>query len=118
MACMEKTTFRVGNALRLPHETSSFDGLIDRGLFHHILPENRPRYMWQILRVLKPGASMYLSVFSMRNHKDIGQRFTRASVGDIFGYYFSTEYADEDPYPTQSPAHLLHFILKHRIGSN
>lgn len=84
---------------------------MDRGLFHHILPENRDKYLKNILRVLKPNSLVYLSVFSDKNPLGIGQLFTKELVEKIFGPDFKIKYFKGDPYPTDAPAHLLHFIL-------
>ena len=107
-----RTHFQVGNALDLPYKHSFFDALVDRGLFHHVLPENRPLYLKSILRVLKPGSYFYLSVFSKRNQEGIGQLFTEQLVEEIFGEAFSTLNFMQDP--SDEPAHLLHFIFKRR----
>ena len=110
----KRTHFRVGNVLHLPYEDRFFDGFIDRGLFHHILPENRERYLSQIRRVLKPASLGYLSVFSMQNPEGIGQRFRRSEIEDIFGKDFSFLSFVEDPFPSGAPANLLHCILERR----
>ncbi len=62
----EHCHFQLGDALDLPYEDSFFDVLLDRGLLHHILPENRKLYFENILRVLKPKSLVYLSVFSKK----------------------------------------------------
>jgi SAM-dependent methyltransferase len=104
------TDFRVGDALELPYEDDSFDALVDRGLFHHILPENRQLYLDNIRRVLTPDAYMYLSVFSTRTGF-ADNRFARHDIERLF-HGFAIVAFEEDPYPTQAPAHLLHFILQ------
>lgn len=104
--------FQVGDALSLSYQDAFFDALVDRGLFHHILPENRDKYLKNILRVLKQKSLIYLSVFSDKNPVGIGQRFTKEPVEKIFGSYFSILDFSQDPFPTQAPAHLLHFILQ------
>ena len=110
----DRVHFQVGDALDLPFESNYFDALIDGGLFHHILPENRPVYMDNILRVLKKDSFAYFSVFSMKNPEGIGQRFTREKIEDIFDHHFQAISFAEDPYPTETPAHILHFILKRK----
>ncbi|MBI2008431.1 class I SAM-dependent methyltransferase [Candidatus Amesbacteria bacterium] len=110
----DKTHFRVGDALTLPYETDFFDALIDRGLFHHILPLNRFLYMDNIVRVLKKTSFIYLSVFSMKSPEGIGQRFTRGKIEDLFDQHFAIDHFADGPYPTDAPAHLLHFILRRK----
>jgi cyclopropane fatty-acyl-phospholipid synthase-like methyltransferase len=83
---------------------------MDRGLFHHILPENRVRYFESILRVLKPDAVVYLSVFSTRTGW-ARNRFARRDIEELFQDFDIVAF-EEDPYPTPAPAHLLHFILE------
>ncbi len=110
----DRARFEVGDALALSHDDAAFDAVIDRGLFHHILPDNRPLYFDNVLRILRPEGMLYLSVFSRRNHPGIGQRFSRSDVERGFGGVFEIARAVEDPWPTRSPAHLLHFILDRR----
>ncbi|KKS98100.1 MAG: methyltransferase [Candidatus Gottesmanbacteria bacterium GW2011_GWA2_43_14] len=107
-----KTKFAAGDALDLPYEDNFFDGMIDRGLFHHILTENRQLYFDNILRVLKKDALVYLAVFSENNPEGIGQRFTGKDIAALFGRYFRIIQTEKDKLPTTAPAHLLHLILK------
>lgn len=110
----DRAHFEVGDALALSYDDAFFDAAIDRGLFHHILPENRTLYSDNLLRVLRLEALLYLSVFSRRNPPGIGQRFTSGDVEANFGERFSILRSVEDPWPTHSPAHLLHFILERK----
>ncbi len=110
----QKTHFQVGDALNLPYPKNFFDAAIDRGLLHHILPENRPVYFENILRVLKPASLAYLSVFSTKNPIGIGQLFTPELVAELFGKSFKTIYFEADPFPTEAPAHLMHFIFERK----
>lgn len=52
--------FKQGNALALPVEDESIDFANDRGCLHVIPEEDRPRYVKEILRVLKPGGQLLL----------------------------------------------------------
>ena len=101
--------FYVGDVLDLPSDLNQFDALVDRGLFHHILPENRDLYFENIKKVLKPGAFVYLSVFSLKNPEGIGQRFSKKDIEKLFKN-FNVEYYNEDPEDNDAPAHLMHFI--------
>jgi cyclopropane fatty-acyl-phospholipid synthase-like methyltransferase len=108
----DKTHFEVGDVLSLPYKKDFFNGLIDRGLFHHILPGNRELYLENILRMLKKNSFMYLAVFSMNNPEGIGQRFTENKIVDIFRPYFEIVDYKVDPISSNAPANLMHYILK------
>ncbi len=111
---VENVNFEMGDALDLPYQDNFFNALIDRGLFHHILPENRPLYLENILRVLKPKSHFYLSLFSIHNPVGIGQLFTKVLVEEIFGNNFSINQYSADPLRADLPAHLLHFIMERK----
>lgn len=106
-----QTHFQLGDALALPFADRHFDGLIDRGLLHHIVPGNYHLYFNNIVRVLKPGSLLYLEVFSTENEEGLGQHlFTMAEVARLFGDYFRVIASAADQ--QTAPAHLLHFILE------
>lgn len=107
--------FRVGDALSLPYRDESFDAMLDRGLLHHILPDNRHLYLKNILRVLRPQSHIYLSVFSEHNPVGIGQLFSHDKVERLFTPHFIIEQQQSNPLPGRNPAHLLHFILKRKL---
>ena len=110
---IKTTHFQLGDALDLPYDGDFFDAMIDDGLFHHILPENRSIYFQNILRVLKPKSYIYLSVFSKHNPEGIGQRFTREEIRTLFSSFQILQF-EEDPFPPKAPAHIFHFILKRK----
>lgn len=106
------THFQVGDALRLSYESDFFDAVIDGGLFHHILPENRPLYLENILKVLKKDGLLYLNTFSSDSPNEVGFHFTKEEIEDIFGKNFKTlEYEKDEIAPT-TPFTVQHFILK------
>ncbi|MBI3954652.1 class I SAM-dependent methyltransferase, partial [Candidatus Collierbacteria bacterium] len=107
----KRARFEVGDALNLPFRANTFEGIIDRGLFHHILPENRKRYLENIDRVLKAKGLVNLSVFSKLNPLGIGQRFKRKETERLFENYEVVKFK-EDQFPVLAPAHLMHFILR------
>jgi len=57
---------------------------------------------------------IYISVFSDKNPVGIGQLFTKELMEELFGKNFTSIYYKEDPYPSDSPAHLLHFIFERK----
>jgi ubiquinone/menaquinone biosynthesis C-methylase UbiE len=108
----DRTHFTVGDALDLPFEDNFFDAIVDRGLFHHILPANRVVYREGIKRVSRRGSIFYLIVFSRKSPVGIGQRFTKRGIEKLFGDVFTILVSAVDPFPVSAPAHLLYFILK------
>jgi len=63
-----KIRFIVGNALDFPFEDEEFDFVFDMGCFHHIMIEDREKFIKGLCRILKRGRSQYLLVcFSDRN---------------------------------------------------
>ncbi|EGK09623.1 class I SAM-dependent methyltransferase [Kroppenstedtia eburnea] len=52
--------WKQGNALELPVPDASVDLVNDRGCFHMIGEEDRPRYAAELARVLKPGGKVLL----------------------------------------------------------
>jgi SAM-dependent methyltransferase len=50
---------------RLPFAPECFDAAVDRGCFHYLRPEDRPRYSDELRRVLRPGGK-YLLRASLR----------------------------------------------------
>ena len=105
----DRVALQVGDALELPYPDGSFDAVLDRGLFHHILPENRPRYLENILRVLTGDAYAYVAVFSART-RFASNTFQKGDIEKLFQGFDIVAF-EEDPFPTPAPAHLLHFIL-------
>ncbi|PEA54759.1 SAM-dependent methyltransferase [Bacillus pseudomycoides] len=56
--------FKVADALNIPVQDNEFDIFCDQGCFHHLTDEERPKYVSEILRVLKPGGMLVLRAFS------------------------------------------------------
>ena len=104
----------VGDVLDLSYEDNFFDGLIDRGLFHHILPKNRDFYFENILRLLKKESLVYLAVFSEKNPKLVMQTFNYQLIERLFKEYFKIISTSEDLYPKTTFAHLSYFILERK----
>lgn len=52
--------WRVGSATDIPLDDHTFDWVLDRGCFHHVLPAHRQRYADELFRVLRPGGKVFL----------------------------------------------------------
>lgn len=104
--------FQLGNGLQLPYRTSHFDAVFDRGFFHHVPPEHYATYVSEVVRVLQPSGLLSLHAFSTRNHSGIGHRFTPDDIERIFDSHFTLLEFSFDPWPTDAPAHLGHYVLQ------
>jgi SAM-dependent methyltransferase len=52
--------FQVGDVLDLLLVDETVDLAVDRGCFHHLGEEDRHRYAAEVVRVLRPGAALFL----------------------------------------------------------
>lgn len=77
--------FRVDNILdsRLPD--GAVDVVMDRGVFHVLPPEGRPRYVGEVHRILRPRGLLLLKAFSDKQPGDEGPY--RLSPGEVRGYF-------------------------------
>jgi ubiquinone/menaquinone biosynthesis C-methylase UbiE len=75
--------FLVGDVLELDYHfrEAEFDAVLDSGLFHTLPDEERPLYVEQVARVLKPRASFFMLCFSVKQPGMTGPR--RLSVREI-----------------------------------
>jgi SAM-dependent methyltransferase len=56
--------FRVDNILDSKLEDGLVDAIVDRGVFHVLPPESRPRYVAAVRRILRPRGYLLLKAFS------------------------------------------------------
>ncbi len=64
--------FQVGLIEKIPHPDASFDFVINRLMMHH-LPDNlKRRALVEILRVLRPGGSLFIADFRARTESLLG----------------------------------------------
>ena len=56
--------FRVADVLSLPCRDAEMDVVCDQGCFHHMSDAERPAYVAEIARVLRPGGMLALRSFS------------------------------------------------------
>jgi ubiquinone/menaquinone biosynthesis C-methylase UbiE len=75
--------FLVGDVLELDYHfrEAEFDAVLDSGLFHTLTDEERPLYVEQVARVLRPGGSYFMLCFSVKQPGMTGPR--RMSVSEI-----------------------------------
>jgi len=80
-----KVEFRVDNILKSNLEDQSFDAIVDRGTFHVLPPEARPRYVSTVYRILRTEGLLYLKTFSDKEPGDYGPY--RLSPGELRAYF-------------------------------
>lgn len=84
-----KVDFRVGSALKLPFRNRAFAFVTDRGCFHCLSAEDRPRWVTEAARVLKPGGTLFLRTFSDKAHPEYGPHcFKRRELLDAVKGHF------------------------------
>jgi SAM-dependent methyltransferase len=68
--------FVVADLRDLPFSDGAFDAILDRGTFHYMPPDDRPRYEREARRVLQPGGRLLLraclTTAGVRNDLDFG----------------------------------------------
>jgi len=78
-------TFMVTDALHLHEIGRIFDSVIDSGLFHTLSDPQRPIFVWNLSRVLKPGGGYFMLAFSDREPAGYGpRRITHEEIRDTF----------------------------------
>ncbi len=73
----------------------TFDFVFDRGCFHVFDPADRPAYVSQLERLVRPGGTVFLKCFSVDQPMDPEgrgpKRFSHQDIRDIFGAGFEIE---------------------------
>lgn len=77
--------FQEGDIRHIPIEDQFIDFANDRGCFHVLEPEDRPRAVDEVHRILKIGGLYLLRVFSDKEPPGEGpHRFSRKELEDLF----------------------------------
>lgn len=110
------------DAFRMPFGAETFSVAIDYGVFHHVKVPDQGRYVEEVLRVLQPGGSFVLTVFSTnfkhypgevrrRNwvvHRDHYDRFfTKRDIVEVFSPSFVVEAVVEEVSGHEAYHHAL-----------
>lgn len=109
-----KVDFRVADALHLPFPDATFDAIIDRGTYHH-QEHDKPAFVREVSRVLKPGGTYLLFAFSPAMHwpKSVSQ----AEVHERFGKFFEVTWFGDETHrqPDGLNVKLLVACLRRRV---
>jgi len=111
-----RADFVAGNALDLQFEDGAFDVVLDYGCFHHVITRDWARYRREIARVLKPGGSLVLSVFSMKFRHHPGERRTRNWL--VHRNHYDHFFTPAEIRRAFSPTFAVRAILEEREGLN
>jgi ubiquinone/menaquinone biosynthesis C-methylase UbiE len=83
--------FQEGDIRQIPVEDRFIDFAYDRGCFHVLAQEDRPKAVAEVVRVLKKGGLYLLRVFSDKEPPGDGpHRFTRKELDDLLSAKFKT----------------------------
>lgn len=107
--------FRLADAKRLPFSAASFDAVLDRGTYHHQAGQ-KPAYVSEVARVLKPGGKYLLLAFSskMRWPKSV----SLTEVHQQFERFFSLDELSDETHiqPDGRKVQLTSFLLTRTNG--
>lgn len=77
--------FEIGSALELQRLGRQFDTIVDCGLFHTFSDEERPIYVAQLAKVLRPGGRYHVLCFSDEEPPGEGpRRVSQAEIREAF----------------------------------
>jgi SAM-dependent methyltransferase len=87
-----RVTLREADVLKLKEPSESFALVHDRGCFHTLPAEDRPRYVSQMARLLQPGGKVVLRTFSDQEPAGPGpHRFTKDELEALWAKQFHFE---------------------------
>lgn len=94
--------FRVGDVLRLGDLGRQFDTALDSGVFHVFSDKDRPRYVQNVHRHLKPGGRLFLICFSEHQPGTEGpRRVTQRELHETFADGWQVESITATLYATR-----------------
>jgi ubiquinone/menaquinone biosynthesis C-methylase UbiE len=95
--------FRAGNALSLDLKDSSFENIIDSGLFHTFNDNDRTAYVREMARVLVLKGRYFMLCFSEKEPTGWGgpRRITRQEIETAFKPLFSINYIRDSLFATR-----------------
>jgi SAM-dependent methyltransferase len=117
--------FILGDVFALPFQSGCFDVIIDYGCLHHVMKKDFPRYLNNILPLLRPEGYFLLSCFSDKFKHHPGERRTRdwmvhrghydrffrkADFRVLFGKSYDILKSREERDP-EHPTYVFHHVL-------
>lgn len=111
-----KLNFVVGNVLQMDRlfTEGEFDVVIDSGLFHVMMDEERPVFAQQVHRILKNGGKYFMLCFSDKEpgEYELPRRVSKAEIESTFSPLFNIIYIKDVAFdsllnPSSRKAYLL-----------
>jgi cyclopropane fatty-acyl-phospholipid synthase-like methyltransferase len=111
-----KLNFVVGNVLQMDRlfTEGEFDVVIDSGLFHVMMDEERPVFAQQVHRILKNGGKYFMLCFSDKEpgEYELPRRVSKAEIESTFSPLFNIMYIKDVAFdsllnPSSRKAYLL-----------
>lgn len=99
--------YKVGDVLRPPFK-DRFSFIFDRGCFHHISRNEKPKYVDTVKKLLRPGGKFFLLCFSDKNppfEKNLTKEDIRKYFGRDFRIHFINDSVHREP-PRGTRRHL------------
>ncbi|MEW5900111.1 MAG: class I SAM-dependent methyltransferase [Acidobacteriota bacterium] len=91
--------YEVGDVLKF-ERAEQFDFVFDRGCFHHIPKEGKPKYVELVRRLLRTGGKFFLLCFSDKNppyEKNLSREDIRGYFAKYFRIYFIEDSVHREP---------------------
>jgi 2-polyprenyl-3-methyl-5-hydroxy-6-metoxy-1,4-benzoquinol methylase len=99
-----KVNFVVGNVLQMDRlfMVGEFDVVIDSGLFHAMMDEERPVFARQVWRVLKTGGKYFMLCFSDKELSEDGPiKLSKTEIEQTFTPFFNIIYIKDTTFDTR-----------------
>ena len=112
-----RVDFRVDNVLDSKLEDACVDAIVDRGVFHVLPPDKRPRYVTTVRRILRPHGFLFLKAFSDKERRQDGPyHFSPKELGSYFQDSFEVLSIKEAIFPgsLRNPPRALMAIVRRR----
>ena len=91
-----RLSFHVADVTRPLDHLGRFDSAFDRGCFHTLEPDGREAYRENVAAILRPGAILFLKVFSRAEPGEWGPyRFSAEEISEFFSPRFETVEQEE-----------------------
>ena len=107
--------FQVGDVRHIPVEDRFIDFANDRGCFHTLSPDDRPKAVEEIARVLRAKGVFFLRVFSDKQPPGPGPyRFTQVELENLFKSLFHIRSMWEGVYESPTKAKTWAMLMEKR----